>query len=119
MKKVLFLIVGGFVFMFTSVVYAGWGDPGELPVKDSNDKDSLSFKPSKNVSLYWDVDSNQQSYALGSKHTQGNRVFATTNASTTTYYQESNSYIGKTGNDLKNTITMPSPGSTVSGWNSI
>ena len=107
MRKI-FLLVLGFVFMFAGIASAGgW----------VTSVSNISFTPSKNVSIYWNVDTNNQSYALGSKHTQGNRIFATTSASSKVYYKESNDYIGKTGSATG--VTMPGPGSTVSGWSSI
>lgn len=110
MKKI-FLIICGFILVSATSAFAvndgSWG----------TSMSTISFSPSKNVSIYWDVDSSNQSYSLGSKHTQGNRVFATTSASSKIYYKEDSSYIGKTGAQVG--VTMPGPGSTVSGWNSI
>ena len=118
MKKILLVAISGFIFMFSSIVYAGWGNPGDLPVKNE-DKNKLTFKPSKNVSIYWDVDQDNNTYAIGSKHTKGNRVFATTSATNQIYYMESDDYVNKTGSAL-DTVDMPSAGqSTFSGWSSI
>jgi len=112
MKKILIII--GVISIFTSTSFAagtGW--------LNSITNSDISFKPSKNVSIYYNVDTNKQNYTIGSKHKQGNRVFATTSASNTIYYLESDSYIGKTGSELTG-VTMPSPGSTCgSGWHSI
>ena len=105
MKKIL--IVCGIVLIFTATSFAGWNPS----ITD------LSFSPSKNVSIYYNVDSDKQNYAIGSKHKLGNRVFATTCASNTIYYQENNNWIGKDGSGTG--VTMPGPGSAVSGWTSI
>jgi len=110
MKRVFFLICG-FIFVF-----AGIG----LAVEDGQwgtSMSTISFSPSKNVSIYWDVDSTNQSFAIGSKHRQGNRIFATTSATSQIYYKESDDYVGKTGAETG--VTMPGAGSTVTGWHSI
>jgi len=110
MKKI-FLLVCGFVFMSAGMALAvssgSWGES----------MSTISFSPSKKVQIYWSVDSSNQSYALGSKHQLGNRVFATTSASSKIYYQENDDYKGQTGSATG--VTMPGPGSTVSGWSSI
>lgn len=108
MKKLL-LLVCGFIFVAAGTAAAGW----------TTSTSTISFTPSKNVSIYWNVDTNNQSYALGSKHRQGNRIFATTSATSKVYYKENDAYIGDAGGSGDANITMPGPGSTVSGWSSI
>ena len=110
------MLVIGF-FMFTSVVYAAgkWGDEQTVPINN------ISFTPSKKVSIYWDVDQNNDTYALGSKHTKGNRVFATTSATNQIYYNEKEDYVNKSGSEAITATNMPSAGQSSFGedWHTL
>ncbi len=85
-----------------------------------SDLTSIDFDLSKNVEVYWDQQDNQH-YALGSKHTAGNRVYATTDATSKVFYQENDDWKGDAGSSLTG-VTMPNPGDTEdsfgSDWNS-
>ncbi len=115
MKKVLIVVI---LALFTLLPFASRC----LAVDDGSwgsDLTSVDFDLSKNVQVYWDQQDNQH-YALGSKHTAGNRVYATTDATSKVFYQEDDDWKGTAGGSLSG-VDMPDPGDTedsFSGWSS-
>jgi len=115
MKKNIFIgiLILLMACLFSTYLFAaGW----------TNSTSNIDFTPSQNVSIYWDSGTNQQNYAIGSKHTAGNRVYATTSATSNIYYQENDSWKGTAGSSLS--VTMPSAGAAdnstdFNGWDSL
>jgi len=115
MKKI-FLIIWGFILVCATADFAvaagTWSAPGAK-------LSEISFTLSKNVSIYWEADQDNNTYALGSKHTKGNRVFATTSATNQIYYNESEDYVNTSGASIN--VSMPSAGQSSFGddWHTL
>lgn len=67
---------------------------------------NLSFIPSNNVDVYYDTDGTDhpQIYIIGTKHENGNTVYASTSHTSRIYAQSKPDWVGKSGGD---TVTMP------------
>ncbi|CAG1015749.1 hypothetical protein ANAEL_05350 [Anaerolineales bacterium] len=84
---------------------------GAIPV-------SITFKKSANVAVdYVASTAPAQDYALGTKHSSGNRIFAGSNKTSNIYYKELDTWKGVTTVTGCTGYTSPTAGeSTFTGW---
>lgn len=87
MKKLFIVLM---LSAIASISYAG----SETGTAD--DIDVIDFKPSANVVYEYTDDGNTspQAYSIATKHTSGDRIFASTSATSKVYYLEADTYKG-------------------------
>jgi hypothetical protein len=85
-------------------------------VTNNNDFDKITTKASNNVTAAYGVDTNKVNYALATKHTAGDKIYATTNMTSVIYVKD-----GTKGASLQDSdVSGVSEGATaISGWSSL
>ncbi|MCX8084477.1 MAG: hypothetical protein N3C60_06095 [Calditerrivibrio sp.] len=80
---------------------------------------NISAKPSQNVDVAYGVDTGQLNYGLATKHSSGNRVFATTNNTTSIYYKENDTYKGQSLGATNTLGEITEGAADISGWSKL
>ena len=100
MKKLIFtgfivMAIIGFALAGPASAALSWENGGSDPVTLGSGSGPEYGTPatyglSKNVYLYYQVDTDHMNYVLGSCHKSGNRGYGTSNVTTLIYYNEKN-----------------------------
>ena len=119
MKKRILVAVTLVIMSAAGAYAAGTGIPA---FTDAAQSKAFTFKPSNNVTFYYNVDgsggSTAQNYIVNTKNAAGNRIFSSSNNSSNIWYKESDTYKGKTIADVNSDIMTTVGESTYGNWSS-
>ncbi len=98
-----------------SIAVQGVAFAGTLPT-------NLTFKPSANVGIDYGTSgtagtATAQDYYIVTKHSSGDRIYASSNATSNIYFKRDDAWKGKTIAEITSGYTAPGAGeSTFTGW---